>query len=348
MLDGFERSISWVTSLLVHMTLLLLAALAWSPPPKQGAVAEPDRAGGIVLVDLSSETPKYVEPVSGDAADSGDSLEANSTAAAPGERTADSGAAGGIASALPGPESAPVDATSLLPGAKTLVGDAATPGGAGGPGLPAATGLLGQNGGGGGASGRSAASGLGKPANTYVFGVQGTGSKFFYVFDRSASMSGYEGRPLAAAKRELAKSLRSLESTHQFQIVFYNHRTTVFNPHFPQAPRMIFGEDKNKQLAENFIRGISADGGTDHMQALRMALGLAPDVIFFLTDADDPQLTADELNRIARLNRGTVINAIEFGVGPPAGRANFLVRLAQQNGGQHAYVDVTRLPAAGQ
>ena len=64
--------------------------------------------------------------------------------------------------------------------------------------------------------------------------------------------------------------------------------------------------------------------------------------------ADDPQLTADELNKIARLNRGTVINAIEFGVGPPAGRSNFLVRLAQQNGGQHAYVDVTRLPAAGQ
>ncbi len=75
-----------------------------------------------------------------------------------------------------------------------------------------------------------------------------------------------------------------------------------------------------------------------------MALGLRPDVIFFLTDADEPQLTADELAAIARANKGTQINAIEFGFGSPAGGDNFLKRLARQNGGQHAYVDISKLP----
>lgn len=64
----------------------------------------------------------------------------------------------------------------------------------------------------------------------------------------------------------------------------------------------------------------------------------------FLTDAGEPQLTASELEKLRQLNTGTVINAVEFGIGPDPGGDNFLVRLARQNGGQHVYIDVTRLP----
>ena len=117
---------------------------------------------------------------------------------------------------------------------------------------------------------------LGKAAQTYVFGVPGTGRQFLYLFDRSASMTAFEGRPFTAAKRELAKSLRNLESTHQFQVIFYNHRTIVYNPLYPQPPKMMFGEEENKQRAEQWARGVMADGGTDHMQALKLALGLGP------------------------------------------------------------------------
>ena len=38
-----------------------------------------------------------------------------------------------------------------------------------------------------------------------------------------------------------------------------------------------------------------------------------------------------------------VTDAIEFGSGPFSGDANFLVRLAQQNSGNHVYVDLTKL-----
>jgi hypothetical protein len=193
-------------------------------------------------------------------------------------------------------------------------------------------------------SGRSA--GQGSAAQTSVFGSHGTGTKFVYVFDRSNSMNDFEGRPLVGAKRELTASLANLERIHQFQIVFYNERPTVFNPHFPQSPRMEFGDATTKRRAAEFIRRIDAGGGTRHMDALKLALGMRPDVIFFVTDAGEPRLTAKELAEIQRRNErvGAKINAIEFGVGPDPGGTNFLVELAAQNHGEHVYVDVTRLP----
>lgn len=339
-----ERGASWLLSLVVHMLLFLVAALLWAAPPR-GAAIQPDRTGGIVLVDLVEGEPQY--EVIEDAATELDSLTLSDNTS-PLRRDsiidsvtdpsayADSQAAAGESRGLPGPEAAPVNTARHLPLRESETGSLA----AGGGGVPGATDLV----------GRATMPGatlppsktLGKAAQTYVFGVPGTGRQFLYVFDRSASMTALGGRPFAAAKRELAKSLRNLESTHQFQIIFYNHRTIVYNPLYPQPPRMMFGTDDNKQRAERWASSLIADGGTDHMAALRLALGLGPDVIFFLTDADDPQLTEGELARITRLNHGSVINTIEFGVGPSRG-GNFLVRLAKLNGGQHVYVDVTKL-----
>jgi hypothetical protein len=179
-------------------------------------------------------------------------------------------------------------------------------------------------------------------AHTGVFGVTGEGRKFVYVFDRSGSMDGHGGAPLSAAKSELVASLHDLDETHQFQIIFYNERPRVFSP-TGVAGRLVFGSDQNKTLAEKFVGSITADGATRHEEALAMALKMAPDVIFFLTDADEPRLTADQLSRIARLNQGTSINTIEFGYGPQVERENFLTKLARQNAGKHVYVDVSKL-----
>jgi hypothetical protein len=177
-------------------------------------------------------------------------------------------------------------------------------------------------------------------ARVSVFGVQGTGSKFVYVFDRSSSM---EGPPLAAAKRQLIESLRSLEGTHQFHIIFFNTQTRSFDI-AEGGRRIAFATDRNKQLAANFVGGITADGGTDRLGALREAIGFAPDVIFFLTDADDP-MSVSELAEIARTNRRarSAICVIEFGrrVTPP--QSNFLTELARESGGQYGYVNAAAL-----
>jgi hypothetical protein len=155
-------------------------------------------------------------------------------------------------------------------------------------------------------------------------------------------MGGSGRSALGAAKAELIKSLQSLKSTHQFMIIFYNETQSVFNPS-GQPGKLPFATDQNKQRAVRFIRGITATGSTRHEEALLAALKTRPDVIFFLTDADEPRLSAGQLRELQRRAGGTTINAIEFGLGPKPGDENFLERLASQNGGGYAYKDITQL-----
>lgn len=96
-------------------------------------------------------------------------------------------------------------------------------------------------------------------------------------------------------------------------------------------------------MALKFIRGITADGSTEHEVALVAAVKLQPDVIFFLTDADEPKLWPRQLEKIRRMAAGITIHAIEFGFGPQTDSNNFLVRLARDNGGKHGYVNIMSL-----
>jgi hypothetical protein len=194
----------------------------------------------------------------------------------------------------------------------------------------------------GAAKGSGRLAGLAHYTTTSVFGIPATGTKFVYVFDRSGSMASEQGRPLAAAKQQLSQSLKDLSETNQFQIIFYNERPRILQLG-EQAPRMLWGDAEGKRAAMRFIQSIDALGATRHMEALTLALGMQPDVLFFLTDADEPRLTSDQVERIHRMNNGATIHAIEFGMGPQSRQENFLALLAKENGGQHAYVDVTLL-----
>jgi hypothetical protein len=195
-----------------------------------------------------------------------------------------------------------------------------------------------------GAAGRSGVASNTSYATTSVFGVEGKGNKFVYLFDRSASM---EGAPLSAAKKQLLASIESLDSVHQFQIIFFNSTTRVFDGS-GGGRRVAFATDRNKQLAANFVGGVTADGGTDRMFALRHALGFTPNVIFFLSDADDPMSTS-EMAEIKKLNERiqAAICVIEFGRGPMVPKYNFLMQLTRESGGKYGYVDTTRLGKAG-
>jgi hypothetical protein len=186
----------------------------------------------------------------------------------------------------------------------------------------------------------------GADAQTALFGVQGKGNRFVYVCDRSASMAVHQGRPLAAAKRELIGSLQQLRGTHQFQIIFYNETPEPMPLLRGGPPSLVMADERGKRQAEQFIGGIYSHGGTRPMAALAMALAMRPDVLFLLADANPPGLSPDDLLRLRRLNRGTAINTIEFGVGPSSGEYNFLRQLADEHGGQHAYINVTGLPRA--
>lgn len=302
---------AWALSMLLHVAVFFSLTLVLRTVPK-GIDGEPDRTTGIALVREAAGEPQYV-------------LDAQESS---GRRKNDSAAfASSLADTLPSAAEMQIDLSGVLPT------------GVAGP-SDSETGGIGDLSGALESSQRTELSG--GDISTSVFGVQGSGTRFVYVFDRSGSMDGFGGAPLRAAKAELLASLEDLQRTHQFQIIFYNERPRVFNPTGGE-PELVYGDTAGKELAKRFVQGITANGGTRHMQALRLALGMRADVVFFLTDADEPQMTEDELRRIRRLNYGTAIHAIEFGFGPKRSNINFLKRLAAQNQGQHIYVDVAKL-----
>jgi hypothetical protein len=275
------------------------------------------------------QPPQVSEPSAGDTTTSTGPLSDSAGADNAGSGDASGAGSGPLASVLGG--KSPVDFGGVLPSASPMLGGGALEGGGVGTAKAATSGSQGS---------KNVPGGY---ARTGVFGVEGQGYKFVYVFDRSGSMGGHGGAPLAAAQAQLISSLRNLGQTHQFQIIFYNERPLVFN--LAGAPgRLVFGTDANKYQAARFVESIIADGATEHEDALALALRMAPDVIFFLTDADEPRLNSRQLAHIARLNKGTSINAIEFGFGAQESAENFLVRLARENGGKHVYVDVSTLP----
>ncbi|HUG90907.1 MAG TPA: hypothetical protein VML55_08745 [Planctomycetaceae bacterium] len=182
------------------------------------------------------------------------------------------------------------------------------------------------------------------PGEVQFFGAKDRASQVVYVLDCSGSMS---GAPLAEAKARLVASLESLDSTQRFQIIFYNQSPSIMTLRGEQRPELYWATDINRTLARQFIASVDANLGTDHMPALLQALSLKPEVLYLLTDADQPQLSARELNRIRSTNAGrTRIHTIEFGEGSQGSRrldptsGNFLEVLAEQNGGTYRYQDV--------
>ncbi|MGO8746628.1 MAG: VWA domain-containing protein [Thermoguttaceae bacterium] len=179
-------------------------------------------------------------------------------------------------------------------------------------------------------------------ARASLFGVSGEGYKFVYVFDRSGSMGGSGAASLRAVKAELRKSLESLEDTHQFQLIFYNDRPVVFNPTGVPG-KLAFATERVKERALHFLDSIVAEGGTEHLAALKLAIRMRPDVIFFLTDGDEPKLSRHQLDEIRDRSDGITINTIEFGPGPEPEKPGFLVTLAEENSGHYVHVDTRTL-----
>ncbi len=320
----FQRVPPWAISLLIHLIILIALALLLRTTVVVIRGADSDRTAevGIELKSRVDGKTYY---------QSAEEFEASAAAQSQGNQSSQKESAADIASEL----TLDADPTSALPGALGITADDL--GGGLGTDLD---GVLSDPGNGSGGVG-DALENAGK-GEVRCFGTTGTGKRFVYVFDRSGSMGGGSRSALGAAKRELIRSFNSLTAQQEFLIVFYNQDPIVF----PQKD-LALADSRGKRNAENFVDTIAANGGTDHMAALKRALACKPDVIFFLTDADEPKMSNGNLAEIKRLARdagGVQINAIEFGVGEkisPDG--NFIQRLAQDNGGQYIYFNVNTL-----
>jgi hypothetical protein len=315
---------AWLFSVFLHLIAVTTAVVLLSPPTK-GTGARSQRQVGLAIAHELPDRTQY-EPVSvaGEQGATGDPQ---------------TQAAQNVAAALPSLDQSPIDLQSLL-------GEAVAPvAGAAGQSVAAAlTPATGVRGGGG-----TGLTGLPATVTTSMFGIEGTGRRFVYAFDRSESMTGYGGRPLQVAKQELLKSIRGLKPEHEFQVVFYNQRAIALPPGPGQPPRMLHGDSFDLAIAEKYTASEAGSGGTKHLEAVRMALRMEPDVIFLLTDARVPRLSSAQLDEIrARaLRRQTTIHCIELGSDPSPPQDSFLRDLAEQNRGQYIYFDVTKFSGDG-
>jgi len=201
--------------------------------------------------------------------------------------------------------------------------------------------LPGPSTGGGGGSGGGSRGGIGRGVGpgTEFFGAKEHATSFAYVIDCSGSMA--TRNALNVAKRELLASLGQLSSNAQFAVVFYNLKATVFSD--PQGNQgLMAATPVNKSRVRTQLDTVVPDGGTDHMLALRAALAIHPEVIFFLTDAD--LMTNTDASEILAEAGKTRIQAVEFGRGAELGGSGPLRRLASSTGGSYRYLDVTRFP----
>ena len=160
------------------------------------------------------------------------------------------------------------------------------------------TGLLAQRGN-DSADGNPTFFGVGVPARSVVF-----------VIDRSISM-GLNGG-LDAAKRELHGGLEGLPATTRFQVLLYN-RTIEALPS-PDRDRLLANTETTRREVLRLVDRTPAQGGTDHVTAIRQAISLRPEAILIVTDADD--LKPDQVRDLTRLNGGrTVIHALQWSQG---------------------------------
>lgn len=165
---------------------------------------------------------------------------------------------------------------------------------------------------------------------TTFFQIAAEGQAIVYVIDRSASM-GLNGC-LATAKRELLASLERLPSASRFQVIAYNRCAEPLRVNGQSG--LVFATPENKRCVSCLLEELQAEGGTDHVTALRRALSLGPEVIYFLTDSAD--LRVDQIRAITSMNHGrSIIHAIELGraFGTPGDLP--LSVLARQNQGRY-------------
>jgi hypothetical protein len=173
------------------------------------------------------------------------------------------------------------------------------------------------------------------------FQIEAPAQRIVYVIDRSVSM-GPHGK-LVCAKDELLSSQGQLPAETEFQIILFNRSVEVFTT--GQGTSLMPATRENKARGAKFLKPVLPEGGTQPVPALKRALALKPDVIFFLTDAED--MNEREIREITILNRGrTAIHVVTFGYGVNGNQSSPLSVLAQCNHGVCRAVSMTLEPRA--
>lgn len=134
----------------------------------------------------------------------------------------------------------------------------------------------------------------GKGKGTYYFGVEAVGERFVFIIDSSRSMAGIRWDRAIA---ELTKTAKELGPDQKFTIICFDEKE---RPLFDQKP--VFYPPTKKVLAttSNWLKSLRHGRDTRPASAVRIAMDLAPDSIYVLSDGlitDDTQELLRENNK---------------------------------------------------
>ena len=168
-------------------------------------------------------------------------------------------------------------------------------------------------------------------AGTSFFGVSSRGTRFAFIVDISGSMG--RERKIQIAMRELSRSISDLPDYAYFYIVFFSTDATV--------PPMQEGWNRARpNLVRSFVRWfgqVAPGGATQPRSAFTRVFSLKerPDVIFFMTDGEITNFSAEEVAAHTSRGRRVVINTIAFG--DPSSQ-DLLRDIARESGGVYRFV----------
>lgn len=168
-------------------------------------------------------------------------------------------------------------------------------------------------------------------AGTSFFGVSSRGTRFAYIVDISGSMG--SERKIQIAMRELSQSITDLPDFAYFYIVLFSSDATV-------PPMQENWNRARPSTVRHFIRWlgqVAPGGGTQPRSAFSQVFSLQdrPDVIFFMTDGEITNFSAQEVAAYNGRGRRVVINTIAFG--DPSSQ-DLLRDIARESGGVYRFI----------
>ncbi len=171
-----------------------------------------------------------------------------------------------------------------------------------------------------------------RPSGSSVVVVPAAARRVVFLLDRSCSMGLSDA--LDRAKAELVAALDALPPKTSFRVLAYN--STAW-PLGDPSPGLQPASRENVTHIQQQLDALLASGSTRHLEAMKSALLLQPDLIILLTDADD--LSTGEVRSMTSANHGrAAIDIVELTRDPMPRPDGGLASLASLNGGQHRRV----------
>lgn len=155
------------------------------------------------------------------------------------------------------------------------------------------------------------------------FGVEATGETIVFVIDNSTSM--LDAGRLERSHIELRSAIARLRWPQKFHVIAFDRQTLEL----PWGP-YVTAESENARRVGPWLRSLVQADDTRPAGALRMALGLQPDCVYFLTDGEFEDPTPETVR--GWNGAGVPIRILDMSAGPVSPT---LMRISQESGGSY-------------